>query len=200
MVIIFILGLGGPSDIVIDILDGALFPRMIPQPLRGRFWRWARFWWLLGPARRVCCSVRGLSGGILVGAIVPDGRRITDPAVCAWPWPSRRNGGRFRWRLWLWRLLDHHFHARDVGFGVAGVVLVAALAVVIGIVGDETRLIVVVDRFCPVRRRCWFLHHGGDVCAPFRGGIPTLSTLRGGGCGRLVYHGPSTLGDFLPRG
>jgi len=134
-------------------LDGALLPRMIPRPLRGRFWRWARFWWLLGAARLFCGSVGGLSGGVLVGAILSANElRIADPVFCTWPWPSRRRGGRFWWRQWFRRLLAVQIRLCEVEFCGAGTVTDEALAIVIGVESDGPRLFVVVDRFRPVRR------------------------------------------------
>ena len=93
-VMVSFLGRDGPTGIIIDVLNGALQPRVIPQPLRGRFWRWARFRWILGAARRIYFFVCSRLGGFpFSGVISVNGFGIFVFFPCIQPRQSLRWGG-----------------------------------------------------------------------------------------------------------
>ena len=62
-----------------------------------------------------------------------------------------------------------------IGYGARAPVLLVVLLVVIAV--RDGVVVVVVDRFRPVLRPRWFVHHDGGVMCSFQGMFPVLPTL-----------------------
>ena len=107
--------------------------------------------------RWICGSGRGLAGGFLVGALLAvisvDKLEVINFLICSRPWPSWRRGGRFRWWSRFCWLEGGYICVHKVDIVVADVVLDDALLIVIIVKVLKIGSFVVVDRFCPVRRR-----------------------------------------------